>query len=183
MLTATQLLAAAKTRFGEPNLRNRIAPGQDNTTKDAELLKIASSVVSDVHAAAQSSVGWPLKGSWSEAFISPIDGTPQAAGVEYKDIWPYGLFQKALDIVDYRSYSAMEVLPAEKVKSGQAAEAWLRAVARGDQGLGIGIESDTTPPEPLSARDRQGNNLLNDGGIANDRVLDLFTGSGWDWVN
>jgi hypothetical protein len=176
------LVIEAKSLYGETTLRNRVYPDAPTPPDaDKELLRIARTVVSRVAAAAESSVGWPLPGTWPEGSLNvaavDISGTP------YSQIWPDDLLQRALELFNFRTYSGMEGDFPQKVgDEGKAAEQFFMSLAKGAIGLGLGVDTDTATPEPMAARDRQGRNLLGDGAADNERILDTMHGPGWDTV-
>lgn len=177
---ASDLVTAATARFGSAVLRQRVAPGGDNTAKDLELTKIAQSVIGAVQAAAQAQDQWPLPGQWPAGSVSPVDGSTDVSGVPYRAVWPYNLIDQAMRLFDFRSYSG-EVIPTEKIKVGQMAELFFLNVSKGLTGLGLGVSTDVSSPAPEAARDRQGRSLLNDGSSNGDRLAaDFMTGVGWD---
>ncbi len=175
------LVEEAKRLYGEDTLRTRVypdAPAPEDA--DRELLRIARTVVSRVAAAAGSGVGWPLPGVWPEGSVNIDDVS--IAGKAYREIWPDDLLQRALELFNFRTYGGFEGDVAPKIRDeGAAAEKFFLNLAKGVIGLGLGVDTDVSSARPISARDRQGRNLLGDGAADMPRMLDTFNGRGWDW--
>jgi hypothetical protein len=166
---ASDLLEAAKSRFDETVLRNRMRGALSSIDDaDSELLEIAESVVSRVQAAVTASIGWPLPGTSED-------------GVAFAEAWPADLLQRALDLFNWRTLSGLETVADQQLRIGMAAEKYFDMVQAGSVGLGLGVSVDLSPPSPLAARTRDGSSNI---GTVSDRVnaLDSLTGRGWDFA-
>jgi hypothetical protein len=172
MFDADALLALAKARYGEAQLRDRMRGAAGNASAaDAELLAIAASVVSRVKNAAVQ-VGWPLPGRW------PAD-SPNA-GELFADAWPENLLQNALDLFNWRTLSGLEGASDSQRHVGQSAERFFDAVEKGGSALGVGGPTDTATPAPVAARNRAGDALI-PGPADRSNVLDVFGKNSWGW--
>ncbi|MDQ6892209.1 MAG: hypothetical protein M3167_06335 [Acidobacteriota bacterium] len=181
MFAASDLVTAAKARFGATNLQQRVAPGASTPLKDLELLKIAQGVIDAFSEAAQNAGLWPLAGVWPAGSVSPLDGTTDVSGQPYANVWPYNMTQRALDYFDGRSYGALEVIPSGKLQMLKAVDAFLLSVAKGAIGLGTSGLDEPSTPRPIASRDRSGRSLTADGAQDRRNLLDTFIGAAWDW--
>jgi len=177
--SAPNLLAAAKARYGEKKLQERIRGAVGDATKaDTELTRIAQSVISRARAALQKSGRWPIIGTWP-------DGSKDAAGTDisgerYAEIWPPNLLENALELFNWRTLTGLEQTSTQQQKVGAAAEKFFSDIDSGDMPLGIGGDFDVVAPAPFAARNRDGSS--NVPGIPNvDNLLDTFAGGGWDF--
>jgi hypothetical protein len=177
--SASDLVTAAKARFGEATLRARIrGAAGDTVAADFELVRIANGVIARaIDAAVQ--IGWPLPGVWPPGSLDD-DGTTDISGVPYSQIWPKNLLQHALDLFNWRTLSGLEGASDNQRKTGAAAEHFFEQVEMGATSIGVGGPTDTATPEPLAARDRCGRTNLLDGSQDKANVLDTFRGFGWD---
>ena len=180
MFEPNDLLEAAKSRFGDSILQNRVAPTGDSSDKEAELIKIAHSVYSRVRASLQANIGWPVPGKWPLGSLD-YDGSTDISGQNFSDRWPDDLIQHALELFDWRTYAGAEAPPTEKRKLAELAEKYFQGLSDGTIGLGVGTDTDTGPPDPIAARDRQGRSLLADGSPDRRTLMDDFIGGGWDY--
>ena len=175
--SSADLVTAAKTRFGESVLRNRMRGASGTTAQDLELTKIAGGVIGRVRDAAVQ-VGWPLPGNWPAGSVDDDDS--DIGGTPYSEIWPKNLLQKALDIFNWRTVSGLDATSESQRKVGLDAERWFDSVEAGGNSLGVGGSADTARPVPVSARNRAGEALTTECGETRENTLDTFRGFGWD---
>ena len=179
--SASDLYTAAVARYRQDVLRNRMrgAAGNSNDA-DKELLRLANATFSQVAAAASTFFGWPLSGLWPAGSVDQ-DGSSDISGKKYSEVWPFILFQKALELFNWKTLAGLENVSIAQQKVGASVEAWFSRLSQGGEPLGTGTTFDVGERAPISARDRQGNlNFPNMGGQAQDNVLDVFWGIGWD---
>ena len=178
--SAADLVTAAKARFGEKVLREKMRGSESDWERaDIELRKIGAAVISRLQASIGASVGWPLPGEWPVGSTDP-DGT-DIAGTPYSEIWPPLVLELALWIFNKWAASGYSEIPKNIEMLGTLAEKYLDQVQAGAVGVSIGGTTDVTVPEPLAARSRDGAALIST--ITDrDNTLGAFSGGGWDWV-
>lgn len=168
--SAEDLLEFAKSRYGEDVLRRRmLGAGGDVGNADEELLEIAQGVVDRVRIAAQQSVGWPFPGKDPDTDVA------------YRKVWPKNLFQRTLELFNWRTLDGQESISTDQRKIGEAAEAYFSGLASGSGSWGIFGSTDAGSPAPIAARNRDGSSNL--GSVPDRRnLLDDLRGAGWDFV-
>lgn len=146
--SAQNLVDAAKQRYGDTTLRRRMRgahPNEesiDTNAADAELVEIANSVLGTIEAAAHDSeTSWPLP--------SP-----------YNETWPGELFQKALELFDYRTKSGLPKISEHALRLGMEAEKYFKGLASGEHTWNIGLTEDIPKMEPVGSRERDGTSLV-----------------------
>jgi hypothetical protein len=178
--SAADLVTAAKSRFGEKVLREKMRGAESDFEKaDIELRKIGAAVISRIQASVGASVGWPLPGEWPDGSVDP-DGE-DISGTPYSEIWPPLVLEFALWIFNKWAASGYSEIPKNIEMLGTLAEKYLEQVQAGAVGVSIGGTTDVTVPEPLMARDREGISRV--AGVPDrDNTLGAFLGGGWDYV-
>jgi hypothetical protein len=168
------LLADGKERYGESALRNRISSGRtpalSESDADAELLEIAESVYARVRAAAIATVAWPLPGSDDDGNL-------------YREKWPRNVFQRALELFNWRSQAGMLGVSEEQRRIGLAAEKFFDDLEHGLLSWAIGGTTDAGTGKVTAARNRDGtSNLTGVSSRTRETMLDAFRGGGWDYA-
>ncbi len=153
---AADLLTQAKLRYKEAILRNRMRGAADATAADAELTKIAESVIGRVRSAAQASVGWPV-------------------------LVTANVLQRAMELFNWRTLNGQEVVSQDQRRVGESAEAYFNRLEDGSEAWGIESSADVSPSKPIAARSRDGSALISS---LSDRrnIYDELKDGGWDWV-
>lgn len=179
MFSSADLVTAAKARFGDAALRERMRGATDSTTQNVELRKIAAGVISRIESAARGSgIGWPLPGSWPEGSVA-ADGTTDVSGELYANLWPGDLLQNALDLFNWRTLSGWESVSDAQRRVGKAAEDFFSEVESGGAGFGLAVIEEPSSPMPLAARNRDGTSNLAEV-PDQENTLDTFAGRAWD---
>ena len=179
-ITAAQLLTAAKARYGTAALQNYIiGAAGDPTVADLQLTQIAASVLNRVQTACANVEMWPLPNKWPPGSVSYLDGS-DCSSLVYTDLWPPDMWVHALGMILWRAMQGWQGISQDDRLVGTSHEQYFIDIEQQEQAIGVGGQTDTIEAIPMSARDRRGHNLLNDGAHRKIFFPDEMRDHGWD---